>query len=995
MPSASSIFVLLTLAISLVTHVVASEVEFDRTIAPLLAKRCLECHKGEDAEGGLDLSQRQTLLSGGESGAAITIGSLDQSLLWQRIEANEMPPEHPLSRDERILLRRWIEAGVPWDSGPIDPWATSNDQRAGRDWWAFQPIKRPPFTESGPDAIDRLVRQTLEEAGLEPSQPATPRELLRRLSIDLIGLPPTPEQVDAFQQAVDSNGRAAVSNEIDRLLSSHHYGERWARHWLDIARFGESHGFERDSLRENSWHYRDWVINQLNRDVPYDDFVRNQLAGDVLHPKNPGSTIATGFLVAGAWDEVGQTQQSAAMKAVVRQDELEDYVGTIGQAFLGLTINCARCHDHKFDPITQREYYRIAAALAGVRPGSRYVIDPKDERRGRELDLEIQELEQQIRSLEQTVRRRLMTKRGDGVLPPDFAPVARWEFDSGLGDCVGNASADAYPKAKTKNGHLVLNKTTGFARSRPQPFALKEKTLEAWVRLSDLSQRGGSLITIHKMDNKTFDAVVYGERKERQWMAGSDFFRRTQDFNGPDESEADQQLTHVAVTWASDGTITGYRNGEPYGKPYKADHLMTFEPGQWFFQFGLRVGSPGAGRQLRGELDTAQVFDRALTVDEIRQSYEYESHRISRDEILAAMNDDESVRRDQLDQRLDETKKTRESLRPYLVYAVKPRQPESTHLLGRGNPGDQRDEVAAGGVAAITGVDPEFGLKTDSADQSRRAKLAYWITDENNPLFARVIVNRLWHHHFGVGIIDSPNDFGFNGGRPSHPELLDWLAAELIDSGFRLKHIHRLILNSKTYQQASQHRPDCSRIDRDNRLLWRYSPRRLDAETLRDSILFVAGQINLRKGGPPYRDFETRVHNSQFYEMVDRDDPDVYRRTIYRTWIRSGRSHLLDVFDCPDPSTTAPKRTVTTTPLQALTLMNNSFMLRMADRFAERIVKEAGSDTTNQIAMTYRIAYGRSPSADESEQAVRFVQDHTLPALCRVVLNSNEFIHVD
>ena len=578
---------------------------------------------------------------------------------------------------------------------------------------------------------------------------------------------------------------------------------------------------------------------------------------------------------------------------------------------------------------------------------------------------------------------------------PEFAPVARWDFEEGLRDAIGKAHADAHPKAQTHAGRLVLNESTSFARSLPQPFELKEKTLEAWVRLSDLEQRGGSLITIHATDNKTFDAVVYGERKPGQWMAGSDFFRRTRDFDGPEETAADDEFTHIAITWAADGTITGYRNGEVYGKPYNADHLKTFERGQWFFQFGLRVGTPAGQRQLRGELESAQVFNRALTADEIRASYRYEPHRIQRDAILAAMTAKQKEQRNDLKNQIGELKQAREALRPYPVYAVKPKQPEETFLLSRGNPQQRRDAVVSGGVAAIVGPNADFNLDSSAADATRRAKLAYWITDKNNPLFARVIVNRLWHHHFGVGIVDSPNDFGFSGGRPSHPKLLDWLASELVDSGYSLKHIHRLILGSKTYQQASRHRADAAAIDGENRLLWRYSPRRLDAETLRDSILFVSGQINLRQGGTPYRDFTTHVHNSQFYDMVDRDDPEVYRRTIYRTWIRSGRSQLLDVFDCPDPSTTAPKRTVTTTPLQALTMMNNSFALRMADRFAERVTREAGSKPSKRVAAVFRHAFGRAADEQELEQGAAFIKEHSLSAYCRAILNSNEFIHVD
>ncbi|HIK91733.1 MAG TPA: DUF1553 domain-containing protein, partial [Planctomycetes bacterium] len=588
---------------------------------------------------------------------------------------------------------------------------------AGSDWWALQPVSRPDvptvdWKQHVRNPIDTFVLRKLTLQWLTPSLEATPRVLLRRLSFDLTGLPPAPEQVAQFEQAMHQPSDAAFNDLVNRLLDSKHFGERWGRHWLDVVRFGESQGYERDKLRTDSWHYRDWVIDAFNSNMPYDEFVRQQLAGDVLYPDDANAVIATGFLVAGPWDEVGQSQQSTAMKAVVRQDEIEDYVGTIAQTFLGLTVNCARCHDHKFDPILQKEYYQLASAVGGVRHGSRDVVSANDQ--------------------------------------------------------------------------------------------------------------------------KTF-----------------------------------------------------------------------------------------------------------------------------------------------------------------AVYAVKPGTADVAHVLSRGNAAARGEVVTPGAVAAIAAIDSTFGLAADSPDADRRRKLAEWITHKQNPLFARVIVNRLWHYHFGAGLVETPNDFGFNGGRPSHPELIDWLASELIDSGWSLKHIHRLIVTSATYRQSSRHRVDCAAVDSDNRLLWRRSPLRLEAEALRDSILTVTGQLNRQYGGAPYRDFTTYVKNTQFYTMTDPDSPDVYRRTVYRTWIRSGRNHLLDAFDCPDPSTTAPRRAVTTTPIQSLTLMNNSFVLRMSDRFAARVIKDAGADVPLQVARVYQLAYSRSPDEAEADQLAQFVTSHGLSALCRVVLNSNEFIHVD
>ena len=356
-------------------HIPTAAGRFDAEIAPLLAAHCLECHNASDKKGGLDLTQQATTLVGGDSGPALVAGNADESLLWQRIRDDEMPPKKPLAAAEKALLREWIAGGAVWGTTPIDRLRYTTSTRAGYDWWSLQPVRRrePPVVRDTAwprTPIDHFVIAKLEEAGLAPTPPADRRTLIRRLSFDLTGLPPTPDEVAAF--VADADPRA-YERLVERLLASPHYGERWARHWLDLARFGESNGFEYDEPRRNAWPYRDWVIDALNRDLPFDEFARQQLAGDVLRPDDPEAIKATGFLTAGAYDTAGQNQQSVAMKAVVRQDELEDLVGTISQTFLGLTVNCARCHDHKFDPIRQSEYYQLTSALGGVRHGQRDV----------------------------------------------------------------------------------------------------------------------------------------------------------------------------------------------------------------------------------------------------------------------------------------------------------------------------------------------------------------------------------------------------------------------------------------------------------------------------------------------------------------------------------------------------------------------------------------------------------------------------------------------
>jgi hypothetical protein len=984
-----------------------SAVTFDREIAPLLVRRCLDCHNGAEKKGMLDLSRVESTTKGGESGAAIVRGKAAESLLWQRVRDGEMPPKKALPKEEVELLRRWIDDGAKWGTSPIDPFAFTTSARAGYDWWSLLPVKRRQLPEIKnhksqiENPIDAFILARLEQEGLSPSPTAEKRTLIRRLSFDLLGLPPTAKEIETFEK--DDSPRA-YEQLVDRLLESPHFGERWARHWLDIIRFGESQGFERDKLRTNSWQFRNWVISAFNRDLPYDEFVRLQLAGDVLRPDDPEAVIATGFLVAGAYDEVGQSQQSAAMRAVVRQDEMEDYVSTIGETFLGLTVHCARCHDHKFDPISARDYYRFSAVLAGVRHGEREVPvgdaawQASQQTTVADLNRELNTLTARLTEIEAETRKTILAERRSSLdkKVPAPQPIARWEFNDNLKDSVGGLHATANG-AKLKDGTLLVNGRLAFAETVPLNKTIKEKTLEVWVKLDHRNQTGGGAITIQTLDGVTFDSIVFAEREPHRWMAGSNGFVRTQSFQAPEETEADKQIVHLAIVYDADGTITGYRNGQLYGQPYKSNGPIVFEAEKSHIVFGLRHSPVGSGKMLTAAIDRAALYDRALSPAEVAASAGVFTETISEQELLARLPETFKAERTQKRFESEHLRKQLARTSENRVYAVAPKNPEATHLLLRGNPAAPAEEVFGGGITAISlqpaansqqdaGV--ELSLPKEATDAERRKALANWMTNRRNPLLARVIVNRLWHYHFGVGLVDSPSDFGFSGGRPSHPELLDWLAAELMDHDWSLKHIHRLIVNSATYRQSSRPRVDAANQDAGNRLLWRKSPQRLDAETLRDAVLSVTGELNRTVGGPGYYDFTTFTFNSQFYDIVDPVGLSFQRRSLYRTWVRSGRNPFLEVLDCPDPSTKTPRRAVTTTPLQALSLLNNSFMLRMSERLVDK-------NANHDVAQLVEQILGRKPFTTESAELHRFAEQHGRPMLVRVLLNSNEFLYVE
>jgi hypothetical protein len=990
--------------------VAAAAQDLAREAGDILSRRCLGCHGPKTKASGLDLSSRASALRGGAKGPAFSEKFAGDSLILQRVLSGTMPPSAPLGATEREILKRWIEAGAAWSDAV-------GERRGGPDWWSLQPLRSvssPLADASGETPIDRFVTAKLKQNGLQLSAKANRRELIRRATFDFTGLPPTPEEVGAF---VADHSPDAYEKLVDRLLASPHYGERWGRHWLDVARFSESEGFERDLVREHSWRYRDYVIRSFNNDKPFIDFAREQIAGDVLDNATHDSIIATGFLVSGPTDAVGLTSAVPRERQAVREDQLEEMVSAVSQSFLGLTTNCARCHDHKFDPIPQRDYYAFKAAFAGVwqpvqdrssielLPDGRPLLTPAEQSHAdaeaRVLRDRIETVESQLSGLYRAVRDRLLKARGYQWPANVPRPISQWTFDTDGRDPVGGVHLlDFAGRAKIADGRILPVEKEGVRLlTRQLSRNVKEKTLEAWILVGKAPELGTSVLFIQNQSGyrgASQDGIQYtGAKKNKQWENESTARFRSAEVNGPQESSKGGDRLHIAITYGADGTVRIYRNGTPYGSAYRPEvdgpsgQLQTYLANDAVVQLTTSKAL---------ELDEARMYDFALSEQQIADSYAGGAPSVTLAESLTAMSPEDRARAGELEKELVALRAKREAVaKPEKSFAAVVLEPGPTHLLHRGDIGSPKEVVAPAGLSAVKGVSPNFGISADASDRERRRKMAEWIANPANPLFSRVIVNRVWHYHFGAGIVDSPNDFGYNGGQPSHPELLDFLAADFIQNGWSLKKLHKAIMMSETYQQSSRFDPQAAAKDADNRLLWRFTPRRLEGETIRDAMLHVSGALNPKMDGPSFRPFNATTPGGSYvkYEPKDSDDPAMQRRTVYRMNVSTGGEPMLEALDCPVPSVKTPKRAITTTPLQALSLMNGAFASRMAKTFAARVRNEAGANVDAQVDRAFRLALARRPTEQELASSRALVEQQQLETLCWGLFNATEFLQVE
>ena len=978
---------------------------FDTQIRPLLQQRCVECHGAKKQKGELRLDAKLFAFKGGHDGPAIVSGKAADSPLFQRVtsidEDTRMPPEgKPLSKEEVATLKAWIESGAVWPENDADR-AASSDTRAQH--WSVQPlrlfhtagsklqVRQPPAnglpggiktldlpTDSA-NPIDAFIRTALLEKGLAMSPEADRRTLIRRLSFDLHGLPPTPERVEHF---CNDPHPQAYERLVDELLASPHFGERWASHWLDIAHYADTHGFERDQLRPNAWRYRDYVIESLNADKPYDQFIREQIAGDAFAPNGTHSLIATGFLAAGPWDFVGQVEaKSDILKRAARAGDLDDMVTQVVTSTMGITINCARCHDHKLDPITQKEYYSLCSVFAGVKRGDREVSTEEAKRVSSEkarLGTAIAGTRAQITKLAGEgielakllpegsaidLRNGALTTAKQGyhsdiqsnrLQKVASVPGVLWVFLPDGRSPVSVADKQEVKGVPHTNGHswdAIANRPLNAQRSTK-------------LGGTDFSAKGHSLLGMHANSGITFDLAYLREKGgfSGARLSGLVGF-------GADQGAA---ATRADFTVFVDGDLKlqrlKLRKNETLALELeipaaaKTLTLVATDGGDGIGSDLLFIGDakllPGAANTALGEKDAAEL---ARLRTEL-QSLESQLKQVPE---------------------------------PQKVYSiVSAEKPPVIKVQRRGNPEDEGSEVTPASFAWAGHAPAAFG-GADMPEAERRRALADWIVHPANPLTRRVLVNRLWHHHFGQGIVTTPSDFGLGGAKPSHPELLDWLASELLDAAWSVKRIHKQILLSAAYRQSSTSiNGTAAGIDAQNRLLWRQNPRRLDAESMRDAVLLVSGRLNPERGGPGFRDFKYTEAYAPIYDYITPDKPELWRRSIYRFVVRTTPHRFMSTLDCPDPANLTPARMQTTTALQALTLSNNAFMLRQAEAMAARIEAEGGPRDA-RVQRAFALAFQRPATAGEARAAEALVAGQSLFSLCRMLLNTNEFAYLD
>jgi len=874
--------------------------------------------------------------------------------------------------------------------------AADGDSKSDKDldWWSLKPVELPTVPPADAwcrNELDRFVLAGLKEQKLSPSPMASPRVLIRRLSYDLTGLPPTPPEIGDFLAASEIDAELAYRQLVDRLLASPHYGEHWARHWLDVARYGETHGYDKDKARFNAWPYRDYVIRSLNEDKPYARFVREQVAGDVLWPGKPDGIVALGFVAAGPWDhiahsEVGETKVDGR---IAKHMDRDDMVSAVFNTFMSTTVQCAQCHDHKGDPISMVDYYRLHTLFAAVDRFDRvYDLDPG-------INAERLSLEESTGVLDAKLK----------AIEAELA-LAGGERLKGLREQVSELKARVEEQLKTVAEHGYHSSIS----QRPDEVKWVQIDLGKVQALSEVR-----LIGAHDNYNDIGAGFGFPRRFRVEISDDAHFSERLEVL--ADHSKGDYANPGIAPVVIDAAGRSGrfVRVTATKLAERRKDYIFALGEIQIAGPQGDNLaGAEGVTVSARDSIEAPGRWQRDNLIDgKFATSSDSETlnllaARAAELSTLMAKLETPAIRqrRDSLSVELIEKRTRLEALpKGKRVYSIATQfkasgkviptggTPRTIHLLRRGDIRTPGDEMQPGAPALWREVGAEFSLPADHSEGDRRAALANYLVDERNPLTWRSIVNRIWLYHMERGIVDSPNDFGRMGMEPTHPELLDWMAVKFRDDyGGSWKALHRLIVTSATYRQVATGDPEKAKIDAGNRYYWRMERHRLTAEELRDSVLAVAGVLDSTMGGPSFHDFEFEDDHTPkyWYDRHDPNDPKSHRRSIYRLIARSQTQPFLTTLDCADPSQMVASRDETTTALQALALMNNPFMVAMSEQLAKRV-----SDSGTPLADVVSLVTGREPRSDELELLKVYAEQHGLAAACRLILNLNEFVYVD
>jgi Protein of unknown function (DUF1553)/Protein of unknown function (DUF1549)/Planctomycete cytochrome C len=929
------------------------EIDFVRDIQPILKSKCYACHGPSKQKSGLRLDIKSEALKGGDAYGPSIIPKDSASPIIELITSSDpqsqMPPPEAgkLTIQQIETIQQWVASGADWPDG-VDE--SSIEDR--RDHWSFKPPKEtspPNVTQiTWPrNEIDRFILARLESEGIAPASQADPITWLRRASFDLTGLPPTLEEIQAFVESDSSN---AFEQAVERLLASQRYGERWAQHWLDVVRYADTHGFEVNTERPNAWPYRDYVIRAFNKDTPFDQFIREQIFGDML-----GEEAATGFLITASVLLPGQIGKDAPSIRLARQDALDEIVVNLGQSFLGLSIGCARCHDHKFDPISAREYYAMQSFVAGVEYEDRDLNTPEAVQRRRE----VANMKVRVHQIEEALT--------------NFEPFASANGQATRPTLNAKRNVDRFQSVRTQRLRFQIEKTNQLEPciDELEVFDSNNRNI-ALASLGTKVTSSGDNVAPGRHELKFLNDGQYGN--SRSWMS-------SEVGKGWVELEFPQESVISRVVWGRD------REGQ-----YQ-DRLAI--------EYRIEIPTASPSLETRRVSEDSKSADRSprerdreprwqtIASSKDRKSYTVEQpvgHTFSTE----GLTPEEAQRANQL---LEEKKRIDTLLasaaNEYKAFAGLFRKPDEIRLLNRGDP-EQPKELVTPAVLDVLG---NIKLPVEATDAERRKALAEWIASPDNPLTARVMVNRIWQGHFGIGLVDTASDFGRTGSKPSHPELLDWLAIRFLKSGWSIKEMHRLIVLSASYRQSSQHNLAAATVDVDDRLLWRYPPRRLEAESIRDSMLFVSGRLNLEMYGRGFDLFDKRGGLTGFNPIESFGD-EGHRRMVYAHKVRREREAVFGAFDCPDAGQSTARRRESTTPIQALNLFNSRFTVDHTQAFAERVKSEVGADVDKQVERVFQIAYSRPPKSVEASECIEVVQQYGLSTLCRVVFNSNEFLYI-